>query len=107
MLEHLFLASFSDLVLCLWVRPGDYPRVEHLKGASLGWTPAFPANIRLGWKSLPGTNAQTYYENSKLTAIISFITLAQDVKNGKKSFIALNPGANVIKPFLSVAYGFS
>jgi hypothetical protein len=37
--------------------------VEHLKGASLGYAPALPANIRLGWKSLPGTNALAYYEN--------------------------------------------
>ncbi len=30
-----------------------YPRVEHLKCVSLGWAPALPTNIRLGWKSLP------------------------------------------------------
>jgi len=24
-------------------------------GASLGWAPALPANIRLGWKGFPGT----------------------------------------------------
>jgi hypothetical protein len=30
------------------------PRVEHLKGVSLGYAPALPANIRLGWKGLPG-----------------------------------------------------
>jgi hypothetical protein len=28
----LSLASLFSLVLCLWVRPGFYPRVEHLKG---------------------------------------------------------------------------
>jgi hypothetical protein len=33
---------------CLWVRPGAYPRVEHLKGASLGLAMALPENIRLG-----------------------------------------------------------
>jgi hypothetical protein len=32
----------------LWVKPEAYPRVEHLKGASLGLAPALPANIRLG-----------------------------------------------------------
>jgi len=44
------------------VRPEAYPRVEHLKGASLGYALALPANIRLGWKGLPGTNALAYYE---------------------------------------------
>jgi len=44
------------------VRPGAYPREEHLKGVSLGWAPALPTNIRLGWKSLSGTNAAGYYE---------------------------------------------
>jgi hypothetical protein len=30
-IECLCLASFSSLVLCLWVRPGAYPRGQHLK----------------------------------------------------------------------------
>ncbi len=42
------------------VRPGAYPRVEHLKGALLGQTPALPTNIRLGWKSLSGTNTSLF-----------------------------------------------
>ncbi len=33
--EYLSLASFSSLVWWLWVRPGAYPRMEHLKGTSL------------------------------------------------------------------------
>jgi hypothetical protein len=40
-----------------------YPRVEHLKGASLGQAPGLPANIRLGWRGLLGTNTLAYYEN--------------------------------------------
>jgi hypothetical protein len=40
-----------------------YPRVEHLKCASLGEALDLPANIRLGWKCLPGTNILAYYEN--------------------------------------------
>ena len=32
-LECLSLVGLSSLVYCLWVRPGPYPRVEHLKGA--------------------------------------------------------------------------
>jgi hypothetical protein len=47
----LSLASFSSLVQCLWARPRTYPRVEHLKDASLRLAPALPANIRLGWKA--------------------------------------------------------
>jgi hypothetical protein len=50
--------------------------VESLSGASFGCALALPANIRLGWKSLPGTNPPAYYENSQLTAIKRFITLA-------------------------------
>jgi hypothetical protein len=62
-LECLSLASFSSLVMCLWVRPGAYPRVEHL-GASLSLASALPANTRLGWKVSPGTNTLAYYENT-------------------------------------------
>jgi hypothetical protein len=32
-----------------------YPKVEHLKVASLGQALALPTNIRLGWKGLAGT----------------------------------------------------
>jgi hypothetical protein len=60
-------------------RPGAYPKVEHLKGASLRKALALFANIRLDWKGLPGTNALAYYEKSKLTAVKRFITLATDV----------------------------
>jgi hypothetical protein len=59
-------------------KAGTYPRVEHLKVDSLGWAPAFPANIRLGWKGLSGTNALAYYENSKITTVKSFIRLAPE-----------------------------
>jgi hypothetical protein len=31
-LECLLLAGLSSLVLCLWVRPGAFPKGEHLKG---------------------------------------------------------------------------
>jgi hypothetical protein len=41
-----------------------YPIVDHLKGASLGYASALPANIRLGWKALPGTNALAYYKKA-------------------------------------------
>jgi hypothetical protein len=45
---------------------GAYPRVEHLKGASLGKTPAVSADIRQGLKGLQGTNALAYYEKAYL-----------------------------------------
>jgi hypothetical protein len=34
-------------------------QVKYLSGRLL----ALPANIRLGWKGLPGTNALFYYKN--------------------------------------------
>jgi len=42
-----------------------------LKGA-----PALPENIRQVCKGLPGTNTPAYHENSKITALKSFIGLA-------------------------------
>jgi len=47
----------------LWVRPGAYPRVEHLKGGSLGYAQALLANIRRGWKGLAGINNLAFYEH--------------------------------------------
>jgi len=53
----------SQTTLMLVGRPGAYPRLEHMKGASLGKATALPANIGLGWKDLPGTNTLALYEN--------------------------------------------
>ncbi len=75
-LECLSLATISSLVYCLWVRPGAHPRVEHLKCSSLRKALALPANIRLGWKGLPGTNTLAYYENPQITTVKSFIVQA-------------------------------
>jgi hypothetical protein len=41
-----------------------YPRVEHLKGAPLGYAPAFTTNLRLVWKGMPETNALAYFNHS-------------------------------------------
>jgi hypothetical protein len=60
------MASLSSLVYCLSVTSGAYPRVEHLKGASLVYPPVLSTNIRLGWRGLLGTNTLAYYENRKL-----------------------------------------
>ncbi len=72
------MASLSSLVNCLWARPGAYPRVEYLKGASLGPSPALPANTRLNWKGLPGTNTLAYYGNPNITAVIIFMIQAPE-----------------------------
>ncbi len=56
--------SFSSFVKALLVRAGDYPRVEHLKDASLRLALVLPENIRLGWKGLVVTKTLTCYENS-------------------------------------------
>jgi hypothetical protein len=57
--------------------------MKHLSGAPLqGMLLALPANIRLGWKGLPRTNALAYYEKLKLTAVKSFITLAPGLGAG-------------------------
>jgi hypothetical protein len=42
----------------------------------LSLAPTLPANIRLGWKGLPGTNTLAYYENSQIISVISFIVQA-------------------------------
>ncbi len=69
-LECLFPASLSSLVYCLRVRPGAYPREEHVKGTSLkGRLLALPTNIRPGWNALPGTNTLAYYEHSQITDV--------------------------------------
>jgi hypothetical protein len=59
-LDCVSLAILSTLVYCLRVRPGAYPRVEHLKFASLRLAPALLANIRLHGKGLPRTNKLAY-----------------------------------------------
>jgi hypothetical protein len=46
-LECLSLTGISSLVERLWGGLGDYPRVEHLIGASLGQALPLPPNIRL------------------------------------------------------------
>ncbi len=79
------MVNLFSLVLCLWVRI-EPTRVEHLRLL------ASPANIRLGWKGLPRTNAIAYYEKVEITGVKSFITLAQ--------------GVNIIKLITAVIYKF-
>ncbi len=53
------MAGLSGLVYYLRVRP-DYPRGEHLKGASLRQDPVLLTNIRLSCKGLQVTNTLAY-----------------------------------------------
>ncbi len=55
---------------------GAYPSKAPFICFTLGWAPCLNTNIRLGWKGLPGTNTLAYYENSSITAVKGFITLA-------------------------------
>jgi len=51
--------------------------VKYLSDAPiLGKLLALHANIRLGWKWFPGTNSLAYFENSDITTVKFFITLA-------------------------------
>ncbi len=63
-LEHLSLASFYA---SLNVR-GSFQNpdliVQNLIGALIRYAPGLLANIRLGWKGLPGTNTVAYDKNS-------------------------------------------
>jgi hypothetical protein len=48
----------------MFVSKVELSQVKYLKGAPL-WDRllASPANVRLGWKDLPGTNTPAFYEN--------------------------------------------
>jgi hypothetical protein len=73
------------------------------KGAPLyGRLLASAENIRLCWKSLPGTNALANYEKAKLTAVKFFIRLAVPVRCPspfssirEKMFLALSSAESV------------
>jgi hypothetical protein len=72
-------------------RPGAYPRVEHLKGVSLGWAPASPSNIRLGWRGVPGKNTLAYYKSPLITAVISFNVQVPEAWFTKLFTVVINP----------------
>jgi hypothetical protein len=79
----------------------------------LGRLPALSANIRLGWKGLPGKRTIVCYKNSQLIAVKSFITLAPDfieinAKNRKtfslkKRIATSDIGAKVEEPMMAKA----
>jgi hypothetical protein len=70
--------------------------VEHLKGASLGKALGLPANIRLGWKGLPGKTLELITKIHKLVG--NFFLLQESVNYGEKKFYNIGSGHNV-KPF--------
>ncbi len=60
---------------------------------------ALPANLRQGWKILPGTNTLDYYENSWITDKRNFITLAPCSRyNTQKKLFYLQIGEEVVWP---------
>ena len=54
---------------------GKARRLPESGAPLLGSLLTLPANIRLSWKSLPGSNTLAYYENPLITAVKSFIGL--------------------------------
>jgi hypothetical protein len=61
-LECLSPASLSSLVKCLWGKSGAQPSEAPFKCSTLGLVPSLPANVRVDWKTLPGTNTQAYHK---------------------------------------------
>jgi hypothetical protein len=57
-------------------RPVAYPSVEHLKGTSLGLL----ANIRLVWKSLPGTNTPVCCDLTKKCFALHLVPDPKEIK---------------------------
>ena len=55
--------TLQQITMVFQSSPGAYPRVEYLKGASLSYALALPANIRLVSRGLPVSNTLAYCEN--------------------------------------------
>jgi len=80
------------LLICLYILFVCHPiclsvsfwKVLHSRVGS-----ALPANLRQGWKILPGANTLDYYENSRIADKRTFITLAPcSLYNTKKTFFS-------------------
>jgi len=89
------------LLICLYILFVCHPiclsvsfwKVLHSRVGS-----ALPANLRQGWKILPGANTLDYYENSRIADKRTFITLAPcSLYNTKKLFF-LQIGEEVVWP---------
>ena len=59
---------------------------------------ALPANIRQGWKILPGTNTLDYYENSRIANKTNFITSAPCSRYNTEKLFFLQIGEEVVWP---------
>ncbi len=81
------------------VWPEAYPRVEHLKCASLGLAPVLLANIRTVWISLRGTDILAYYERLKILDVKSFVTLGL-----RRTFFVTDTVAILVTLFLCVKF---
>ncbi len=127
------LANLSCLVKCLWVRPGAYPTLERLKGASLRQAPG--AKIRkkfykiqswsltnllltaLFFKYLMMTASKTTVATvMKQQTQMIFKSMAAAGKLLSSAFLEFwiqnqdfieTPGACTIKNFTAIIYGFS
>ncbi len=64
--QHLSLASLSSLVLCLWVRPGAYPKVEYLKGVLLGQAWPYQQTLDLAGKACQRQTLQLIIKSHNL-----------------------------------------
>jgi hypothetical protein len=70
-------------------KAGAYPSVPTSYNLLIGQAPALPTNIRLGCKSLPGTNTLAYCKNLWITEK-SIKTLGQYVPyDGRKMIVLL------------------
>ncbi len=65
---------------------------------------ALPMNIRLCWKGLLGTNTLAYYENSQITGMKSFITLAQGFNVTNLFFFITDAPKNKLECFALLRY---
>jgi hypothetical protein len=79
--------------------------VKNLSGAPhYGKLLALPMSIRLGWKGLLGTDTLAYYENSQITDMKSFITLAPGFNVTKLFYLITDAPKNKLECFALVKY---
>jgi len=82
---NFFIRNLRIFVISYSVCPWQAQLNLMFAGEAGAYFQALPANIRLGWKGLPGTNTLAFYEHSSIAEANSFITL--------------RPGPNIIKLF--------
>ncbi len=93
--QRLSLARLSSLAYCLWAKPGAYPRVEHLKGSSIGEAPALPKN-----KTILETHCRgKFNQHGKLLTAQKHAAgyHSTAVSYGRKQLITMAPKVETIK----------